>query len=343
MLRPHHSLAIYMEGYLGERPGKMGYGVLRFSKNPIACVIDSRHAGKDVRDVIDVGRSCPVVAGVAEAADLGADVLLLGIAPSGGRIPEQWHPVVQEAIDRGMSIINGLHDRLGTKFTDRPGESWIWDLRCEPEGVSVASGAARLLPGKRVLLVGSDMAIGKMTAGLLLHQAALDRGVKAEFVATGQIGIAICGRGVALDAVRLDYAAGAIEKSVLEVSDAEMIFLEGQGSLLHPASSATLPLIRGLCPTHLVMCTRADAKTLATHPWVEIPPLDRLITLYEDLAESCGAYQRPKTPAICVNTSHLADEDAREYLADLSEQTGRLADDPVRFGAGRLIEALLAE
>lgn len=343
MLDPARRLAIYMEASTRQPAGKMGFGLLRYSRNPIACVIDSETAGRDARQVTRIPRSAPIVAGVAEAQALGAEVLVLGIAPPGGRIPDAWWAVIDDAVARGLSIVNGLHDRIAPRHPRLRDGQWIWDMRVEPEGLTVATGAAARLPHRRVVFVGSDMAIGKMTAALEVQRAARQRGIDAAFVATGQIGIAIAGRGVALDAVRLDYACGAVEREVLAHSGAELILVEGQGSLVHPASSATLPLLRGAMPTHLVLCHRAGQRTLARIPEIPIPPLAELARLYEDLAASCGSFPRPRTAAIALNTFGLEEDgEAERAVREVEAETGLPCCDPVQHGAGRLLAALLA-
>ena len=335
-------LALYMEASARHPSGKMGFGLLRYSPNPIACVIDSETAGRDARGVTGIPRSAPIVATLAEARALGAEVLVLGIAPPGGRVPEAWWAVIDEAVGLGLSIVNGLHDRLAPRCPRlRPGQ-WIWDMRVEPEGLTVATGAAARLPNRRAVFVGTDMAIGKMSAALEVQRAARARGIDAAFVATGQIGIAISGRGVALDAVRLDYACGAIEREVMAHAGADLVLVEGQGSLVHPASTATLPLLRGAMPTHLVLCHRAGQTTLARLPEIPIPPLVELARLYEDVAAGCGTFPRPATAAIALNTFHIADDaEAERAVQALEDETGLPCRDPVRHGAGRLLDALV--
>jgi uncharacterized NAD-dependent epimerase/dehydratase family protein len=280
---------------------------------------------------------------VSEAAARGAEVFVLGIAPPGGRVPEDWLAAIDEAVTLGLSVVNGLHDRLAPRYRDlRPGQ-WIWDMRVEPDDLSIGTGAAAELSNRRVLLVGTDMAIGKMSAGLELHREALSRGMRSAFVATGQIGMAISGNGVPLDAVRLDYACGAIEREVLRVGDAEIVFIEGQGSLVHPASTATLPLLRGSMPTHLVLCHRAGQVTLSRLPGMRIPALRDLARLYEDVGAACGSFPRPRTAAVALNTFHLdSDDDARAAARAVEADTGLACADPVRHGAGRLLDAVLA-
>lgn len=340
MLSRTEKLALYMEGALGSDYGKMGYGVLRYSPNPVVCVIDSAHAGKNVQDVIDTPRNCPVVSNVEEAVARGSQAMVLGIAPSGGLIPAEWYADIDSAVSHGLSIINGLHDQLAIRYQGLQEGQFIWDIRIEPSDLAPGLGQARLLTNKRLLMIGTDMAVGKMTAGLEIHKMAVDRGMKAEFIATGQIGITITGRGVPLDAVRVDYACGAIEREVLAAKDAELVVIEGQGALLHPGSTATLPLMRGSCPTHFVLCVRAGQKGLRRIPEILIPPLRDYIKLYEDLGETCGAFARPKTIGIAVNTSHLNDDEAMAEVSRIEAETGFPTMDPVRHGCERINDAL---
>jgi uncharacterized NAD-dependent epimerase/dehydratase family protein len=318
----------------------MGDGILRYSPNPVVAVVDSRHAGKDVREVILSPRGCPVVANVQEAIALGAEVVVLGAANSGGFIPPDWHAALDLAVRNGLSLVNGMHELLAPRYTDlRPGQ-WVWDVRVEPAGLGIAQGSALGLQSKRLLMVGTDMGIGKMTAGLEIFRTALSRGIKAEFVATGQVGITITGRGVPIDAVRVDFACGAVEAEVMRCKDADLIIVEGQGSLLNPAASANLSLTRGTMPTHLIMCHMAGKTSLKRYPWITVPNLRDLMTLHQDLAEACGVFVRPEAVGVALNTSHLAEPEAHEAIRNVESETGMTCTDPVRFGADRLMDGL---
>ena len=341
MLDRTEPLAIYMEGQVEGNVGKMGIGILRYSQNPVVCVIDSVTAGRDAAEITGVPRPCPIVSSVEAATALGAKVLLLGIAPPGGLIPPDWYPVIDAAWAAGLSLINGLHDLLGPRYGSRarPGQ-WVWDIRIEPAGLGVGAGLAAGLTNTRVLMIGTDMAVGKMTAGLEIYRTARERGLKAEFIATGQIGITITGRGVPLDAVRIDFASGAIEAEVMRISEAELVIVEGQGALIHPGSSANLPLLRGSCPTHLVLCARAGQTHLARLPHIAIPPLGDYIRMYEDLAEACGTFPRPHTAAVCLNTFGWNEADASAVAEAMEREVGLPVVDPIRHGSARLLEAL---
>src|SRR5579885_2279635 len=151
MLDRNVPIALYMEGAVGEISGKMGYGVLRYSPNPVACIIDSKTAGGDIVALVGSPRSCPIVASVKEAVSLGARAMILGIAPPGGQIPEEWFSALDEAVALGMSLVNGLHQRLEPRYPNlQPGQV-VWDVRVEPPGLSIGTGAAAELKNKRVL------------------------------------------------------------------------------------------------------------------------------------------------------------------------------------------------
>ncbi|RYG44788.1 DUF1611 domain-containing protein, partial [bacterium] len=207
MLPRNLPLVLYMEGALTGPSGKMGFGVLRYSPNPIVAVMDSTQAGRDASE-FGPWRSCPVVATLEEAKALGAKVMVLGIAPSGGLVPPVWYPDLDHAVAEGLGLVNGLHDFLAPRYPHLPEEPtedgpFVWDIRHEPTGLAPGTGAAADLPCRRLLMVGTDMAVGKMTAGLEIYRIAKEAGISTAFVATGQIGITVTGAGVPLDAVRV--------------------------------------------------------------------------------------------------------------------------------------------
>ncbi len=342
MLSRDQKIAIYMQGAVSGPAGKMGFGMLRYSPNPIVCLIDSDHAGQNVSDVTPIDRDCPIVATVDEANALGAEVFALGIAPPGGAIPAPWFTDIDRAAELGMCLLNGLHDLLGPRYDAlRPGQ-WVWDIRVEPPGLQPASGRALTLKNRRVLMIGQDMAIGKMTAGLEIYRQALHSGIKAEFIATGQIGITVTGRGVPLDAVRVDFAAGSIEREVMAVSDAELVIIEGQGSLGHPGSSANLPLMRGSMPTHFIMCAKYGQKTLRLYDNIPVAPLGDLCRLYEDVSACCGVFPRAQAVGIALNTAAIEDESAARAACDeVAQSVGLPTTDPVRFGTESLLNAIM--
>ena len=344
MLDPNLKVVIYMEGHINSDYGKMGLGIVRYLKNPIVGVIDSSYAGRSMNDFINLPREVPIINGLENAIDKGAKVLILGIAPSGGRIPQSWNSIIENALEAGVSIVNGLHDLLLPKWGHKIKnikDQWIWDVRIPQFTPRIASGKAAKLKNKRVLFVGTDMAVGKMTSALEMYTDLLSKNQKVGFIATGQIGITILGEGIPLDAFKLDYACGAVEQIIMKKADKEILLIEGQGSLLHPGSSATLPLMRGSCPTHLILCLRADKKTLRNPKNIKIPDLNKFIELNESLVSVFGIYPNAKVIGICANTSMLREEQAKNYLEVLSNKTGIQVTDPVRFGVNNISKILL--
>ncbi len=333
-----------MEGALDNDSGKMGFGLMRFSKHPIVGVIDSKYAGMTVRDAIGLPYDTPVFSTVEETIAIGSEIIVLGIAPSGGRFPSEWDPPVSLALQHGLSLINGLHDDLNARFghlITKQGQH-IWDVRKPAHSYPIATAKAAQLTNKRILMVGTDMAAGKMTAGLELYAALQKKGLKVGFVPTGQIGITLMGNGIPLDAIKVDQAAGAVEQAVLEHNDKDIVIIEGQGSLAHPGSTATLPLLRGSQATHLILCHKA-AHTHLRHPvsHIPIPPLDEFVLLNEAVAKVCGSLNPAKTIGIALNTIGLDDTEANQKIVDTENLTGLPVTDVIRFGVAKLVEAVL--
>lgn len=345
-LTPENRVVLLMHEVIGKYTGKIGYGLLRYSIAPIVAVIDRNTAGQDLSELTGVPTvGIPIVASLEEALAFQPDVLIPAISPPGGKLPAGWAEEIETALRAGLSIANGLHLALSseerfTRLVQRPGQ-FLWDVRQEPQGLTTASGKARLLDAKRVLFVGTDMSVGKMTAALELDRAARASGLRSRFLATGQTGIMIAGEGVPLDAVRLDYAPGSIEQMVLaNAPENDYLFIEGQGSLLHPASTATLALLRGSMPTHLILVHRAGQSAIKGLPWVQIPPLPEVIALYEQVSTirtTDGEVVAPKVVGIALNTGHLNEAEAQAAIAETAQQTGLPVADAVRNGGAQVL------
>ena len=341
MLKPHQNVVVYMEGHLQSDFGKMGHGVLRYSANPIVGVIDSEQHGQELSSLLGYPTEIPILQNLEQGRALGGEVLILGIAPSGGKIPKPWHQVIQQALALGYSIVNGLHDLLLPTYQDRLQQhQWIWDVRVPAKIPAIASGKAKNLSNKRVLFVGTDMASGKMTTALEVYSEMRAQKHQVSFVATGQIGITLTGAGIPLDAYKVDHACGAVEEAVLEQSHSDWILIEGQGSLLHPGSTATLPLMRGSCPTHLILCVPAHHIHLRNLPAFPIPPLTEVIHLNETVARAAGNFPQAQVVGIALNTVQLSEADARQKIAEVAQETGLPTTDPVRFKVDPLLQAL---
>jgi uncharacterized NAD-dependent epimerase/dehydratase family protein len=341
MLTTKNRVAILLhEGVTGKH-GKTGLAFLRYSETKIVAVIDRTCAGQSLVELTSIDRDVPIVANLQAALTYHPDVLLIGIAPSGGKLPKDLQAEITQAVDRGLSIVNGLHTLIAPLYSNLSAKQWIWDLRQEPPDLSIGTAKARFLPCQRILTVGTDMSIGKMSTSLELALAAKVKGIKSQFVGTGQTGIAISGQGIPLDAVRVDFAAGAVEKIVLELAkNRDLLLIEGQGSLLHPGSTATLPLIRGSQPTGLILVHRAGATHIRDLPYIKIPPLKEVIQLYETIASVAGAIEPVKVKAIALNTFGMATEIAQQIITETQQLTGLPCTDAVRFGANILLSAI---
>jgi len=342
ILNAKYRVVVLLEGGIKGPHGKTGLAFLRYSETNIVAVIDRDSAGKSLVELTEIDQNIPIVADIQTALVYQPEVLLIGIAPSGGKLPDHLNKAVETAVKAGISIVNGLHTLLEPQFPNLQPRQWIWDIRQEPSGLNIAQARAQSLRAQRILAVGTDMAIGKMSTSLELHRAAVKQGLKAQFVATGQAGIAIAGQGIPLDAVRVDFAAGAVEKAVLEIGqDQDFVIVEGQGSLLHPGSTATLPLIRGSQPTGLILVHRAGATHIRDLPNILIPPLPEVIKLYEAVASAGGTFGTVQVKAIALNTFGMNTNVAKEVIASTSQLTGLPCSDVVRFGGATLLPAII--
>ena len=332
---------ILAEGYSGDSHyGKTARGVVRYRRDDVACLLDSQRLSGELDGI-------PIVATLEEALALKPDTALVGVATQGGRFPPEWRELLMRCIAAGLDVESGLHEFMGDdpelSALARDHDVELRDLRRPPEGLTVPSGENLQLPTTIVHTVGSECAIGKKTVALELDLEARRRGHASQFVPTGQTGIVIAGWGVAVDAVVADFIAGASEWLVVEGyrrGGEELLFVEGQGSLVHPAySGVTMGLLHGCAPHLLVLCHRAGQTEVEGYPEHPIPPLPEVAALYE--AASLPA-RRARVAAVALNTADLDDGAAREAIAAAAAQTGLPVDDPVRFGAGPLLDAVLA-
>jgi D-glutamate N-acetyltransferase len=331
---------ILAEGFSGDpHYGKTARGVVRYRRESVVALLDSTRAGETMDGL-------PIVATVNDSLCFNPDTALVGVATPGGRFPPAWRELLRSCIAKGLHVENGLHQFLSEddEMRELAGRYRVElrDLRRPPPGLNVPTGENLQVPARIVLTVGSDCAIGKKTVALELDLEARRRGLRSQFVPTGQTGIVIAGWGIAVDAVISDFLAGAAERLVVEGhrrGGEDLLVVEGQGALVHPAyAGVTLGLLHGSVPHALVLCHLAGATEVEGFPGHPLPPLGELIDLYE---RSSLPVRRARVAAIALNTRHLDDEDARRAVAAAGEETGLPADDPVRFGTGRLLDAVV--
>jgi uncharacterized NAD-dependent epimerase/dehydratase family protein len=337
---------ILADGDFSPMTSKTANSVIRYLPERTVAVLDRQNAGKTVQQVLGFGGGIPVVANMAEGLALRPDAVLIGIAPLGGRLPEDWRSWLAQALDAGCDLWSGLHTFLGDDpvlaAKAKSGGRKIFDLRKPPSDLPVASGAAKAVEPYVVLTVGTDCNVGKMTAQLQLTRGLNAGGLRTRFVATGQTGIMIEGWGIAVDAVIADFVAGAAERLVLQGSaGADIVLVEGQGSINHPGYSAvTLGLLHGSCPDALILCHQSTREYIGDYrraAWLKIPPLRDYIRLYEAIG---SAVHPTKVIGICLNTYDMTEDAARRACETASQETGLPATDPVRFSAGPLLDAV---
>jgi uncharacterized NAD-dependent epimerase/dehydratase family protein len=340
-------IAIFAEGLFAKPNGKTAHGVIRYGNREVVAVIDSTQAGRSAAEVVPFClHPVPIVATLREAVELGPTALLIGVAPTGGKLDPAWRPTLREAIAGGLHVEAGLHTQLSEdaelrRAATRAGVA-LRDLRAAPADLTVPKGPASRPAGVRVVhSVGSDTVIGKKVVTLELDRAARERGERSVYVPTGQTGVAIAGWGIAVDHVISDYVAGAGERLVHEGAErGDLLFVEGQGALFHPAySGVTLGLLHGAAPDLLVLVHKAGAQAIRNYPDLPIPPLPELVAAYEGVARRVHP---TRVAAIALNTADVeSDEEARAAIAAARSETGLVADDPVRFGPERLLDAVL--
>jgi len=332
------------EGRFSPLKSKTANGAVAYMPGEVVGVIDSTKSGMTAQQVLGYGGSIPVVRSLEEGLRLNPTHLLIGIAPSGGRLPDEWRDIIRKTLNARLHILSGLHTILSEDPEFRAlaleqGVTLTDYRKIEPESEVVAKGTWRNRTAKVVLTVGTDCNIGKMTTLLEVHKDLVRRGLRADFVATGQTGMMIRGRGVAVDSLVGDYIAGAIELEVdRSVAEGyEYILVEGQGSLTHMGySSVTLGLIHGTMPDAMILCHQPTR--LKDDYGLTLPELNNIIAFHETVVRY---FRETKVVAIGLNSVGLSDDESRAAAERITALTGLPAVDAFRFGPEKLTEALV--
>ncbi|MTH97798.1 N-acetyltransferase DgcN [Roseibium sp. RKSG952] len=279
---------------------------------------------------------------IREGAGQGARTMIIGSVNAGGTLPEHWVDSIIEALEAGLDVASGLHIKLSSipavkEAAVRNGRA-LYDVRHNTETFATGRGTKR--SGKRILAVGTDCSVGKKYTALAMDKAMRARGFKSSFSATGQTGVFISGRGVALDAVIADFISGAAEWISPATEEDYWQVIEGQGSLFHPSfAGVTLGLLHGAQPDAFIVChepTRTTMRGVDT----PLPPIEDVI----DMTIRCGRLTNPdiRCIGIAVNTAALEEHEARTYLQDLGREHDLPATDPVRFGMEPIVDKVVA-
>lgn len=337
---PRRRVGIYTGGELGSLQAKMAHGILRYVDD-VEVVVDPLRAGGSVREfVAGCDKDIPIVPSVAQAVAAGITELVIGVAPPGGGTDDPWPALLQPALSAGVRVVNGLHTRLATlpEFHDCP-PGLIVDLRHLHCPTTVARGRAAHVDKRIVLTVGSDCATGKMTTALELHLACTAQGLRSDFVPTGQTGMYIAGKGVAIDAVVSDFMSGAVEDLVVESADNhDYVFVEGQGSLTHPAySGVSLGLLHGAAPDMLIFCHALGREKLEYFDQ-HIPDLRQQIDMVERLA---SVQKQSRVVAVSLSTHGHSPAEASRAIQRLEKELGLPVVDPFRSGCTRLVDLVV--
>lgn len=322
--------------FLGDAPddlaAKTAHGILHW--RPDNCLGQHRLEGC----VPDLG--LPDMS-IPEAVAAGVRTMVIGVANAGGVIPDHWADSIVEAMEAGLDVASGLHRRLAdipaiAAAAERSGRN-LFDVRHPQDALKTGTGKKR--PGKRLLTVGTDCSVGKMFASLAIEAEMKSRGMKADFRATGQTGILIVGAGISVDAVVADFISGAAEALSPDADPDHWDIMEGQGSLFHASfAGVSLGLLHGSQPDALVLCHEPTRTHMRGLPHAPLPDLKECM----DANLTAARLTNPDVRCIgaAVNTSKLGEEEARACLARVSEEIGLPATDPVRFGAGPLVDVL---
>ena len=337
---------ILAEGRFGPQSSKTANACIRYTPDEVVAVLDSKSQAGTVQQVLGFGGDIPIVASFGAGMAYRPNSLLIGIAPAGGQFPGAWRSLVIEALRHGLDVWSGLHTMLGddAEFAAaaRASGAHIYDLRRAPADLDVGFGRVRDLDATIVLTVGTDCNIGKMTTQLQIRDAIAARGERVAFAATGQTGILVEGSGIPVDAVVADFIAGAAERLTIEAAksaNADIVLVEGQGSLIHPSySGVTLGLIHGSLPHAMVLCAQPTRTRVSHNEWVPIPPLAELIRMYESVL---APVRESKVIAIALNTFDMADEDARAAIERIARETGLPVTDAVRYDPSPIVDAII--
>ena len=333
------------EGQFDFKNAKTACGVIRYGFHNVVAVIDRTKSGKTVEDVVPgIGSSAPIVSSLEQTLKWKPDCLLIGVAPRGGGLPPEWKEIILRAIAAGCHIYSGLHIPLSSdpeiSAMAKKHDRIIWDIRKPEPPLPVALGKAAKARSFIVETVGTDCAVGKMTASLEILRGLRKKGVSCEFIATGQTGMIISGWGQPVDAIPGDFMAGVVEREVMKLDGkVDVILVEGQGSLIHPGySSVTMAILHGAAPDALILCHQSTRLEVARGYKIPIPPLKEAAGMYETAA---GWIKPAPTIAVALNTFGLEETAARRAIEESANESEFPTADPVRFGSNIIVDAIV--
>ncbi|TWT78430.1 hypothetical protein Pla123a_12220 [Posidoniimonas polymericola] len=339
MATSEESIVLLTDGAASLLAAKTATSILRYRGENVVAVLDRSRAGQTTDQAFGVGGDTPIVAALSDVPD--ATTLTIGIAPPGGRVPEDWRAILIEAAGRGMKLVSGLHDFLSNDpeiaaAAEKSG-SVIYDVRRNNER-DLAKAKDLRDDCLRILTVGQDCSIGKMLTALELIKGLTARDVDAKFIATGQTGIMIEGDGCPVDCVVSDFVNGAVEKQILANQHHEVLIVEGQATISHPAySCVSAGLLHGSTPHGMIMVYEVGRENVHGVEHVPLQPLPKLIEAHEMLA---GLRMPSKVIGIAMNSRRVSEEEAAVERERMRGELGLPIADPLRHGVDELVDAI---
>ena len=335
-------ILILTEGLSSPNSAKTACSVIRYRGEEVVGVLDTTVMPQSCQGLFEVGGDLPVVNSVDAVPE--ANVLLIGIAPTGGGLPEPMRMQVLAAIERGMDIESGLHDFLAddeefVKAAQKSG-SVLRDLRRNTER-DVAQRQNISTECLRVHTVGHDCSVGKMITSIEITRGLEADGVDAKFIATGQTGILVEGDGCPVDAVVADFISGSVEKQILAHQHHQVLVVEGQGSITHPCYSAvTLGLLHGCLPDVLVYCYELGRTQVKGVEHIELPSMESQKDLYLAMANAAHSC---RFVGVSINSRNADERTYRKEKERIESEWGLPACDVFREDAGPLVKAVKAQ
>ena len=322
--------------------GKTARGVYFYSSHDIVGIIDRSLAGHYADEFFPGRRHVPIFSNIQGVKE-DYDALIIGVAPIGGKLPHAWREEIKFALRNGKTVISGLHDFLSEdeelrKIAEK-NNGKIWDVRKPPNNLRVANGSGR--DANTVLVAGTDCSVGKMITAVELTKEARKRGINAGFVATGQTGIMVgADAGYVIDRIPGDFMAGAVEELVMKVAEKrEIIFVEGQGALTHPAySGVTMAILHGSYAKKIIIAHDPKREEHHDYPGFKIPGLEWQIKTYERLAENVSG---GKVVGIAIDGEKMKNEEYEKYKDWAESEFSLPAVDVLREGAGSLFDNIV--
>jgi len=331
---------LYAQDRLHPLGSKTANGLILFRQDEVLAIIDGSKAGKTSEEVLGYGGAIPIVADISDAMKFNPDTLVIGVAPIGGAVKPEWVPEIKIALEAGLHVWSGLHQFLGDMEELNSYHELIWDARRSPKNLKVAQGHWIERKSKVILTIGSDSNVGKMTTALMLQQQLKDIGLDSIFVGTGQTGMMISGRGVAVDAIVSDFVNGATEAEIDKVDGlAPLIIVEGQGAVTHIGySGVTMGLIHGAMP---------DAYVLAHQPSRLVDDYNHPLPEIKEVIELHEALMRPFKPAkvlgVNLYSKDMNPAESQQACQSLYAETDLPVEDMVRAPKGIVAAKVLRD